>query len=95
MPKILIVDDSQTIVGMMKATLEEKGYEVVASYNGAEALEAVKNEAPDLILLDVMLPGMWPVRLAGRRTRIVAVRAAWSPRTRQAGRLTIALPREP
>jgi DNA-binding response OmpR family regulator len=54
--KILAVDDSPTILEMIKAILVAGGYEVVTAADGAEALNTAKSEKPDLILLDVMLP---------------------------------------
>jgi CheY-like chemotaxis protein len=54
--KILAVDDSPTILEMIKAILISGGYEVVTAADGAEALNTAKTEKPDLILLDVMLP---------------------------------------
>lgn len=54
--KILAVDDSPTILEMIRTILMEGGYEVVTAADGAEALNMAKSENPDLILLDVMLP---------------------------------------
>jgi DNA-binding response OmpR family regulator len=54
--KILAVDDSPTILEMIKSILIAGGYEVVTAADGAEALNVAKGETPDLILLDVMLP---------------------------------------
>lgn len=57
MEKILVVDDEKPIVDILKYNLEKEGYRVVTAYSGDEALELVAQEAPDLILLDIMLPG--------------------------------------
>ncbi len=54
--RILAVDDSPTILEMIKAILEAGGYEVLTAADGAEALDKARAEKPDLILLDVMLP---------------------------------------
>jgi DNA-binding response OmpR family regulator len=54
--RILAVDDSPTILEMIKAILEAGGYSVLTASDGAEALERARAEKPDLILLDVMLP---------------------------------------
>lgn len=54
--KILIVDDEKPIVDSIKYTLYKEGYDVVVSYDGEDALEKVKKENPDLIILDIMLP---------------------------------------
>lgn len=54
--KILVVDDEQPIADILQFNLEKEGYEVICAYDGAEALEKVEQENPDMILLDVMLP---------------------------------------
>jgi len=54
--KILIVDDDQDFVEATKTILENDGYRVVGAANGEEALERVRQEAPVLIILDLMLP---------------------------------------
>jgi DNA-binding response OmpR family regulator len=56
--KILIVDDEPLNVDYLEQELEDSGYQTVSATNGKEALEKVAAEAPDLILLDVMMPGM-------------------------------------
>lgn len=56
--KILIVDDEPLIVKGLKFSLEQDGYEVTAAYDGEDALQKFKSEHFDLILLDVMLPGI-------------------------------------
>lgn len=54
--KILIVDDEHNIVDILKANLEREGYQTIAAYDGAQALDMGLNQKPDLILLDCMLP---------------------------------------
>ncbi len=54
--KVLVVDDSQTIVDMVKLFLEKEQYEVITAKDGMEALERIYQEIPDLILTDVMMP---------------------------------------
>lgn len=54
--KILIVDDYPNVVEMLKVRLEAAGFEVFASYDGADGLQKSRALNPDLILLDVMLP---------------------------------------
>ena len=56
--KILIVDDSADIVEMMAKRLNAQGYDVITALNGQEALEKAAAEKPNLILLDVMMPGL-------------------------------------
>jgi DNA-binding response OmpR family regulator len=69
MAKILVVDDEEHIVMILKDSLEFSGFQVITAYNGEEALEAVQKEHPDLIVLDIGMPKMdgWEVcrRLKG------------------------------
>ena len=58
MPKILIVEDDQTISKLIAASLSISGYESVPCFDGNEAGHMVRNEEFDLILLDIMLPGL-------------------------------------
>ncbi|MBE5940899.1 MAG: response regulator transcription factor [Lachnospiraceae bacterium] len=58
MKKVLVVDDEKLIVKGIKFSLEQDEMEVVAAYNGEEALEYAKTQDFDIILLDVMLPGL-------------------------------------
>ena len=58
MVKILVVEDDVTIQDMVAYNLERDGYEVITKSDGAEGLEAARNEQPDLIVLDLMLPKM-------------------------------------
>ena len=54
--KVLVVDDEQSIVTLLKYNLETAGYIVEVAYDGEEALKKVEEEQPELIVLDVMLP---------------------------------------
>jgi two-component system alkaline phosphatase synthesis response regulator PhoP/two-component system response regulator VicR len=56
--RILCCDDEQPIVRLLEVNLMRQGYEVIKAYNGAECLEKVETEKPDLIILDVMMPEM-------------------------------------
>jgi two-component system, OmpR family, alkaline phosphatase synthesis response regulator PhoP len=56
--KIMVVDDEISIVTLLEFNLEKAGYTVITANDGKEAVEVIENEVPDLILLDVMLPGM-------------------------------------
>ena len=58
MPKILIVEDDQTISKLIAASLSISGSESVPCFDGSEAVHMVRNEEFDLILLDIMLPGL-------------------------------------
>ncbi|MFB1081543.1 response regulator YycF [Jeotgalibacillus sp. JSM ZJ347] len=55
--KILVVDDEKPIADILQFNLKKEGYEVHCAYDGDEALEKVEEVKPDLILLDIMLPG--------------------------------------
>ncbi len=56
--KILIVEDDLAIARLITMNLEVAGYEALERYNGLDAIDFVKISKPDLIILDVMLPGM-------------------------------------
>ncbi|GAA0468943.1 response regulator YycF [Alkalibacillus silvisoli] len=53
---ILVVDDEEPIADILKFNLEKEGYDVICAYDGNEAIKLTKQEEPDLILLDIMLP---------------------------------------
>ncbi len=55
---IMVVDDSPDLVEIVRLTLEGEGFNVRCAYSGKELLAALEMEKPDLILLDVMMPGM-------------------------------------
>lgn len=56
--KILIVDDEEDIIGLLTLHLKMKNYEVVSATDGVMGLEVAEHEQPDIILLDVMMPGI-------------------------------------
>jgi CheY-like chemotaxis protein len=58
MKKILIVDDSREIRHLVKTTLETADYKVIEAANGAKAIEYAKKHKPDVIIMDLMMPGM-------------------------------------
>ena len=64
MQTILAVDDEPSIVRLVTTTLEKRGYNVIAAYDGEEALAKLKNHHIDLVLLDIMMP-----HLDGREVR--------------------------
>lgn len=57
MGTILVVDDEQPIADILKFNLEKEGYEVICAFDGNSAVELALSERPDLMLLDLMLPG--------------------------------------
>ena len=68
--RILIVDDDRPSLKMTAFLLREEGYTVYTADNGQEALQMIDEKAPDLLVLDVMMPGMdgWEVTRHLRRT---------------------------
>lgn len=56
--KILIVEDEPNVVVPLQFIMKENGYDVTVAFSGEEAVEAITESKPDLILLDIMLPGM-------------------------------------
>ncbi|WP_372996990.1 response regulator [Lutispora sp.] len=56
--KILVIDDTELTVSIITEMLTEEGYEVVVARNGLEGLQKVREEKPDLVILDVVMPGM-------------------------------------
>lgn len=58
MAKILIVEDMESVVTLLRSLLEREGFQVTTAQDGVEALEAVRRDKPDLVLLDLMLPGV-------------------------------------
>ncbi len=65
MPKehILIVDDEESILELLEYNLAQNGYQVTCAANGKEALKLAESDSPDVILLDLMLPGIDGLRL--------------------------------
>ncbi|MGI6661822.1 MAG: response regulator [Bacillota bacterium] len=57
MMKILLVDDDETLVKGIRRSFQSLGYEVVMCYEGGPVLEVIEKEKPDMVLLDIMLPG--------------------------------------
>ncbi|MFA5141618.1 MAG: response regulator [Candidatus Woesearchaeota archaeon] len=58
MPKtIMVVDDEPDIRATVKTVLEKNGFKVITAVNGDDCLDKLKKEKPDLILLDIMMPG--------------------------------------
>ena len=54
--KILLADDDPDVVDVVSIILEDEGYEVVMARDGAEALEKIRSEGPDLVILDLLMP---------------------------------------
>ncbi|MEW6685142.1 MAG: response regulator [Candidatus Edwardsbacteria bacterium] len=56
--KVLVVDDEPYIARVIRFKLEQEGFTVISAGNGLEGLQRMKEEKPDLVILDVMMPGM-------------------------------------
>jgi DNA-binding response OmpR family regulator len=56
--KILVVDDEPDVASLLTLMLKSQGYDVITARDGQEALDKARNQNPDLILLDIMLPKM-------------------------------------
>ncbi|RPI93329.1 MAG: DNA-binding response regulator [Chloroflexi bacterium] len=69
MTKILIIDDEPSIVNLVTAYLKPEGYEVLTAMDGPSGLKAARAFKPDLIVLDIMLPGMDGIELLSRLRR--------------------------
>ena len=58
MTKVLVIDDSPTEVHVLQTLLEKNGYEVVVANSGEEGIIVAKENLPDIVLMDVVMPGM-------------------------------------
>ena len=58
MSRILIVDDSPTELYSLRSTLEKRGYQVLTAENGADGIALAVEELPDLVLMDIVMPGL-------------------------------------
>ena len=59
MKKILIVDDQLEVRDLVEVTLRAEDYQILKAEGGKEAVEIAKTERPDLIIMDIMMPGSW------------------------------------
>jgi two-component system phosphate regulon response regulator PhoB len=76
--RILVIEDTRDLVEVLTVALQREGYEILVAYDGQEGLRKAQTLLPDLILLDVMLPGMSGTEVlrelrGGERTRDVPV----------------------
>jgi CheY-like chemotaxis protein len=82
-PRILIVEDHPTMRGAMRLVLEDGGYRIEEASDGAEALRMVREDPPDLMFLDLHMPGMSGAEILGAiraepnapTTRVIVVTA--------------------
>ena len=70
--KIMVVDDEADIRSSVKTILEKEGYEVITAVNGDDCLKKLEKGKPDLILLDIMMPGT-PVREIVKKIKEVKI----------------------
>ncbi len=79
--KVLLIDDDKSIQALLERVLIAEGYEFIGAYSGKEGLELLASEKPDLLLLDIMLPGTngfdicKHIRQEGRRIPIIMLSA--------------------
>jgi len=66
---VLVVDDEEAIAEAVRARIESEGYRVVVAADGAQALDSAEREPPDLVVLDLMLPGMDGLEVCKRLQR--------------------------
>lgn len=68
--KILVVDDELDVIKVLEARLRENKYDVAVALNGEDALSKVKQYRPDLIILDIIMPGMGGNEVAAELNKI-------------------------
>ena len=91
MDRLLLVEDEVSLLDLLKENLEEEGYKVVGVTNGKDAVKRFKEEHFDLIILDIMLPGMdglnvcENIRLINNETPIIFLSAKNTPEDRIKG----------
>lgn len=58
MPRVLIIDDSPTEIVKIRQILHKNGYDVISAESGEKGIEMVKDERPDVVLMDIVMPGL-------------------------------------
>ena len=66
--RILVVDDEETVRSLFRRILEEAGYEIATAANGEEALREVSQQEPEVVLLDIKMPGLSGIEILGKLT---------------------------
>lgn len=66
MARILVVDDDRDVAGTIERTLRRRDHEIVVAYSGAQALEKIQKQCPDLVVLDIMMPRMDGIEVCQR-----------------------------
>jgi CheY-like chemotaxis protein len=87
---VLVVDDERGIVTLLSDLLADEGYRVVSAFDGISALQRIRDEQPDLVLADIMMPRLDGLSLLNRireehgAVPVVLMSAAVTPITREA-----------
>ncbi len=66
MANILVVDDDRDVAGTIERTLQRRNHQVTVAYSGAKALELIRDQRPDLVVLDIMMPRMDGIEVCER-----------------------------
>lgn len=81
---VLVIEDDSNIAELLRLYLEKEGYHLLAAADGNKGVELFRSAAPDLVLLDVMLPGLDGWGCCGQSGRVPRRRSSCSPpRARQ------------
>ena len=72
--KIMIIDDDPTVVRYLQAVFSDNGYATCSAFSTSEALEVVRKEKPDLITLDLQMPGEWGSRFYRKLRKVKELR---------------------
>ncbi len=81
--KILVVDDEEALVEALTARLQMEGYQVLSAFTGEKGLQTAQVEKPDLIILDIFLPGEDGLAILKKLKRPVDSKTGESSKTRQ------------
>ncbi len=57
-PRVLVIDDEENVCELVSLYFEKAGYEVICTGDGSEGIEMIRTQKPDMVILDLMLPGM-------------------------------------
>ncbi len=89
MAKILVIDDDRSVRRLLETFLRRKGYEVVLADTGQRGLELFRHECPDIIVLDLKMPGMdgltvlQRLRQLDRAQPVIMFTGTWTPKVEQ------------
>ena len=77
MPRVLVVDDEENIRESLSDILSDEGYEVALAESAERALESVRQKAPDLVLLDILIEPKHGMEVLASLTEMNAQRSGW------------------